>query len=114
METSMGWLSSAGGAFRHILKRRTQRKGSGTALRDLMIVRRGMSPAFYLFCRLFANENGLKVVPDRREADRRHRQRDTPSIDRRRFDRRLAENQWAREDFLIVRDPRKGDRESKK
>jgi len=107
----MGWLTSASGAFRHILKRRKRRKGAdAAATRDLMIVRRGMSPAFYFFCRLFANENGLHVVPDRRAADRRLRQRAAASIDRRRFDRRKAESQWMKEDFLVVRDPRSGDR----
>ena len=111
MEPSMGWLNSASGAFRHILKSRKKGKGAGAAVTyDLMIVRRGMSPAFYFFCRLFANENGLHVVPDRRAADRRYRQRATPSIDRRRFDRRMAENQWVKEDFLVVRDPTKGPR----
>lgn len=108
----MGWLNSASGAFRHILRSRKRRKGAeAAATRDLMIVRRGMSPAFYFFCRLFASENSLHVVPDRRAADRRRRQRATPSIDRRRFDRRMAENQWMKEDFLVVRDPRKGPRE---
>jgi len=107
----MGWLNSASGAFRHILKSRKRRKGADAAASyDLMIVRSGMSPAFYFFCRLFANEHGLHVVPDRRAVDRRHRQRATPSIDRRRFDRRTAENQWVKEDFLVVRDPRKGTR----
>jgi hypothetical protein len=110
----MRWLSSARGAFRHILTRGKRRTGSDTVARDLMIVRRGLSPAFYFFCRLFAKENGLTVVPDRREGDRRHRQRPTPTIDRRRFDRRLAENRLVKEDFLIVRDPRKGAREGKK
>jgi hypothetical protein len=106
MAISMDWLSSAGGTFREILDRRKQASDSGDAAADLMIVRRGMSPAYYFFCRLFAQENGLKVMPDRRAADRRRRQRPTASIDRRRLDRRKADNHFVRQDFLIVRHSR--------
>jgi hypothetical protein len=38
---------------------------------DLLVVRRGMSPAFYFYCQIIAAQQGLLVVEDRR-AQRRH------------------------------------------
>lgn len=71
-----------------------------------MILRRGLSSAFYFFCHVFAKEHGLAVVPDRRLNERRRWQRATPTIDRRAADRRGERAKWPQEDFIIVPDPR--------
>jgi hypothetical protein len=77
----------------------TQHSGS-----DILIVRRNLSPAFYFYCRMFAKENGVTVVPDRRVNDRRRRQRATPTIDRRNFDRRdPSSDGWQGGEFMILR-----------
>jgi hypothetical protein len=79
---------------------------------DLMIVRRGLSPAFYFYCHVFAKEHGFAVVPDRRLRDRRRRQRSTPTIDRRNLEERRGEPvRWRHEDFIIAPDPRRTSRE---
>ena len=72
---------------------------------DLLVVRRGLSPAFYFFCQLFAKENQLVVVPDRRQKSRRRRQRPCPTTDRRQsYDRRGAGPiEVQRQDFWVVR-----------
>jgi hypothetical protein len=107
VETNVGWLTSAGGALRHIFRNRKRERESPDPTRDLMIVRRGLSSAFYFFCHVFAKEHGLVVVPDRRLNDRRRRQRATPTIDRRAGDRRGEPVKWPQEEFIIVRDPRR-------
>ena len=101
----MGWLASTGDAFRQIFRKRERPQPKPN--QDLMIVRRGLSPAFYFFCHVFAKEHGLAVVPDRRVRDRRRRQRATPTIDRRALERRGEPIRWPFEDFIIVRDPRR-------
>ena len=103
----MGWLTSTGGVFRHIFRRRERAKREPKPKPDLMIVRRGLSDAFYFYCHVFAKEHNLAVVPDRRVHERRRRQRATPTIDRRAHDRRGDPVKWPSEDFIIVRDPRR-------
>ena len=76
---------------------------------DLLVVRRGMSPAFYFFCSMFAKERGLAVVEDRRKKDRRRRQRPTPSTDRRTYAERRAASRQTKEDFWVVRGTREED-----
>ncbi len=103
----MAWLTSTGGVFRHIFRKRETAKREPKPEPDLMIVRRGLSPSFYFFCHVFAKERNLAVVPDRRVRDRRRRQRATPTIDRRALERRGEPVHWPFEDFIIVRDPRR-------
>ena len=103
----MAWLSSANGVFRQIFRKRERVKPQPKPKPDLMIVRRGLSDAFYFYCHVFAKEHNLAVVPDRRLRERRRRQRATPTIDRRNIDRRGEPVKWPFEDFIIVRDPRR-------
>jgi hypothetical protein len=103
----MSWLASASGVVRHIFRIREPLEGLPQPKTDLMIVRRGLSSAFYFFCEVFAKENGLKVVPDRRVHDRRHGERSTLTFDRRHVDRRGEPVRWRKEDFIVVRDPRR-------
>jgi hypothetical protein len=109
---AMGWLTSANGVLAHILRNRKSADPLPTPEPDLLIVRRGLSPAFYFFCDVFARERGLQLVPDRRAKERRRHQRATASIDRRQHDRRQLFSQWSKEDFIVVRDPRRSSRTS--
>jgi len=99
----MTWLTSAGGAIRGFLNGGNPVARPASASTDLMIVRTGLSPAFYFYCQVFATERRLQLVPDRRAGDRRHRQRPEASMDRRRSDRRTTGGRWLKEDFVIVR-----------
>ncbi|HVF41246.1 MAG TPA: hypothetical protein VM939_15185 [Gemmatimonadaceae bacterium] len=72
-------------------------------LSGLMIVRRGMSPAFHFFCGVFAREHGFEVVPDRRQRDRRDRPVPTSIFDKRRSDRRVINQSFGKQDFIVVR-----------
>ena len=101
----MTWLTSASGAVRGFFSRGNPAAGPESADTDLMIVRAGLSPAFYFFCQVFAKERRLKLVPDRRMGDRRHRQRPEAGTDRRQSDRRMAGSIWTKEDFVVVRNP---------
>jgi hypothetical protein len=103
----MGWFTSTGSAFRQIFRKRERVTPEPKPKPDLMIVRRGLSDAFYFYCHVFAKEHNLAVVPDRRVRDRRRRQRSTPTIDRRAQDRRGEPVRWPLEEFIIVRDPRR-------
>jgi hypothetical protein len=71
--------------------------------RDLLVVRKGLSPAYYFFCKMFAQERGLVMVLDRRRESRRRRQRPTASIDRRAEDRRKPESTLDKDDFVVVK-----------
>ena len=97
----MSWLFSGDvlGRFLNPQKRRAEATGDT----DLLVVRRGMSPAFYFFCRIFAGERRLLMVEDRRVRNRRLRQRPTPSTDRREYDeRRRATATMSHTDFWVV------------
>ena len=102
----MNWLTSANGVLAHILRNRKPVDIPPTPEPELLIVRGGLSPAFYFFCDVFARERGLRLVPDRREKERRRHQRATASIDRRQDARRQRFSQWLKEDFIVVRNPR--------
>lgn len=104
----MNWFTSATGAVRNIFKEETRDRANESTPAGLLIVKRGLSPAYYFFCGVFAKERGLEVVPDRRVAERRRWQRDTPPTDRRSIDRR-REN-WPSNEFTVVRDPREASR----
>lgn len=107
----MRWFGSATGILRQFFSR-SRAEELPKPNPDLMIVRRGLSDAFYFYCHVFAKEHGLKVVPDRRASDRRRRQRATPTIDRRQLDRRGTPVNWPTEDFIIVPDPRQTPRQT--
>ncbi|MEX2016326.1 MAG: hypothetical protein WD873_06775 [Candidatus Hydrogenedentales bacterium] len=107
----MSWLTSANGVLAHILRNRKPADIPPTPEPELLIVRPGLSSAFYFFCDVFARERGLRLVPDRRAKERRRHQRAT-SIDRRQHDRRQRFSQWSKEDFIVVRNPRHPSRTS--
>lgn len=66
-----------------------------------LIVRRGLSPAYYGFLQVFAKANGFEVILDRRVGDRRRRF-DRFSKERRADDRRTQEPPtWDEGDFLL-------------
>jgi hypothetical protein len=65
------------------------------------IVRRGLSPAYYFFFEIFAKQNGLKVVVDRRVDERRGRSEHVFG-DRRASDRRgPLPRTWGEADIVI-------------
>ena len=66
----------------------------------LLVVRRGMSPAFHFFCEVLANQCSCVVVEDRRQGGRRHRQGETVVERRHRDERRRAD--FRAEDFWII------------
>lgn len=110
VENNTGWFASASGILRHLFRRKRPEQPLEKPNPDLMIVRRGLSDAFYFYCHVFAKEHGLKVIPDRRTHERRRWQRATPTIDRRQIDRRAGQTKWSADDFIIVPDPRKAPR----
>lgn len=70
---------------------------------DYLIVRRGLAPSYYEFLKVFAAERHLKVILDRRKADRR-RARLPVEDERRQLDRRgPAPRTWKAGDFVVVR-----------
>lgn len=98
------WLFSSRRVFDGLFK---APGNGGLHDQDLLIVRRGLSPAFYFFCQTFAREHGLIVVPDRRAKDRRRRQKACASIERRSDDRRRPNsNELEKNEFLVVRGKR--------
>lgn len=100
----MNWLTSATTAVRNVLKKdeAVDRKHESTPS-GLLIVKRGLSPAYYFFCGVFAKERGLEVVPDRRVNERRRWQRELPPDDRRSNDRRRES--WPNNEFTVVSAP---------
>jgi hypothetical protein len=73
-------------------------------VKQTVVVRRGLSASYYFFLEVFAKQNNVKLVVDRRSSERRHLPREVP-IDQRRADRRSdSEPRWvARDDFFVVR-----------
>ncbi len=69
----------------------------------MLIVRRGLSAAYYRFLTMFAVHRGLTVVLDRRVRDRR-RQPATTAQERRHLERRQAPPKtWETADYLITK-----------
>jgi hypothetical protein len=96
----MTWLEGAGGLVGRIWRWLRRERPA----RDLLIVRKGLSPAYYFFCKMFAQERGLDMVLDRRREPRRRKQRPTPTIDRRAADRRNPESNLDKDDFCVVKE----------
>lgn len=46
------------------------KRSSPAVVPDLLVVRRGMSPAFHFYCQIYAAQQGLVVVEDRRAQER--------------------------------------------
>jgi hypothetical protein len=103
----MNLPSLGGGVWQRLFNRRESTAAAGAG-QDLLVVRLGMSPAFHFFCRIFAREHHLKVVPDRRATDRRDRERPCPSTERRLTDRRRRALEGV-VDFWVVRGDRTED-----
>lgn len=103
--STMTWLTSTATAVRNVFKKEEARdRAHESTPSGLLIVKRGLSPAYYFFCGVFAKERGLEVVPDRRVNERRRWQRELPPGDRRANDRR-REN-WPNSEFTVVGEPR--------
>jgi len=70
---------------------------------DYLIVRRGLAPSYYEFLKVFAAERHLKIIVDRRKADRRSARRPIEQ-ERRQADRRgPPPTTWRAGDFVVVR-----------
>lgn len=97
----MGRQSVVGRLFRRM--KRTEEASPTT---DVMIVRRGMSTAYYFFLQAFARANRIELVQDRRTEDRRG-QLHHVSGERRKNDRRgPLSATWGQGDFVVVTPPR--------
>lgn len=91
--TAMGWIRGLFGVERTVPPQATPS--------TVTIVRRGLSPAYYFFFEIFAKQNGIKVVVDRRVDDRRARLEHVFG-DRRASDRRLPPPRtWGEADLVI-------------
>ena len=74
---------------------------------DALIVRRGLSPDYYFFAEIFAEQNSLEVVLDRRVDDERRRRSGEVSAERRCNDRRGAlPATWDEGDIVVAPKPR--------
>ncbi len=100
----MRWLGSVAGLLRQLTPNRSVATGRPTHAPGLMIVRGGLSPAYYFFCRVFAKEHNLEVIPDRRMNDRRRLENST-TVDRRHGERRSGVDRLSSQDFIVVRQP---------
>jgi hypothetical protein len=71
--------------------------------REVLIVRRGMSDAYYFYLQKFAVANEVALVQDRRVDDRRHWLLNVPA-NRRNTDRRAPPpTTWAKGDVVVIR-----------
>jgi hypothetical protein len=71
--------------------------------REVLIVRRGMSPAYYFCLQKFAVANEVDLVQDRRLDTRRRSRRRVPE-ERRNDDRRAPPpSTWAQGDVVVIR-----------
>jgi hypothetical protein len=89
------------------LLRRLRRIWSGTdpigPAREVLIVRRAMSPAYYFCLQKFAVANDVDLVQDRRLDNRRRSPRRVPE-ERRNDDRRAPPpSTWAQGDVVVIR-----------
>ena len=76
--------------------------GAGPAS-ETLIVRRGLSPAYYFYLQKFAVANNVELVQDRRVDDRRHWPLRV-GAERRNNDRRSpAPATWATGDVVVIR-----------
>lgn len=72
---------------------------------ETLVVRRSLSENYYFFMGIFAKNNNVHMIIDRRTGERRHLPREGPT-DQRRSDRRNDRTaSWvSREDFFVARD----------
>lgn len=93
-------------ATQHV-RQRSPRVSAQPELKGKLILRRGLSETYYFFLEIFAKQNDVELVIDRRTGERRHMPRDVPN-DQRRSDRRMdpSTTPIAREDFFVVRQER--------
>jgi hypothetical protein len=80
----MTWLEGAGGLVGRTWRWLRRERPAP----DLLIVRKGLSPAYYFFCKMFAQERGLEMMLDRRRAE----------------DRRKPESNLDKDDFCVVKE----------
>jgi hypothetical protein len=100
----MGWLSNRSSMVARLLHlgpREKTHQDNNQAPAGLAIVRRGLSRDYYFFVDIFATQNRLQVIVDRRVTDRRRRPEDV-SRDRRSTDRRGAlPKTWHQADIVV-------------
>lgn len=71
--------------------------------RNVLIVKRGLSPEYYAFCEILATANAAEVLLDRRSEERRWQPPYTGQ-DRRHADRRKLEPlAWTNSNFVLTR-----------
>jgi len=96
----MGRLSVIGRLFRR-MKRTESSPTTG-----VMIVRRGMSSAYYFFLHAFARANRIELVRDRRTEDRRGQVQHVSGEQRKNDRRGPMSTTWDEGDFVVVTPPR--------
>jgi len=99
----MGWWS--------VVKRLFQspKQAPTDGVTETIIVGRGLSSAYYFFIEIFAKQNSVNLLLDRRVAERRRLPRDIVA-ERRVTDRRgPMPTTWSQEDFVSISGPRRQD-----
>jgi hypothetical protein len=86
------------------VRQRSPRDAAQSEAKGKLVLRRGLSEIYYFFLEIFAKQNDIELIIDRRTGERRHMPREVPK-DQRRSDRRKgpATTPVAREDFIVVR-----------
>jgi hypothetical protein len=86
------------------VRQRSPRDATQSEIKGKLVLRRGLSEIYYFFLEIFAKQNDVDLIIDRRIGERRHMPREVPK-DQRRSDRRKgpAMTPVAREDFIVVR-----------
>lgn len=86
------------------VRQRSPRDPAPPEVKGKLVLRRGLSETYYFFLEIFAKQNDVELIIDRRAGERRHMPREVPT-DQRRSDRRKgpATTPVAREDFIVVR-----------
>lgn len=69
----MGWMLTSKRVVGRLFGRSKRTEPQGEAASEVLIVRRDMSPQYYFFFEIFAKQNRLNVVVDRRVDERRSR-----------------------------------------
>lgn len=86
-------------------RQRSSRDPARSELKGKLVLRRGLTETYYFFLEIFAKQNDVELIVDRRTGERRHMPREVP-MDQRRSDRRKGPPTIpiAREDFIVVRE----------
>src|SRR5687768_4717234 len=69
------------------VRQRSPRAATQSQITGKLVLRRGLSEIYYFFLEIFAKQNDVDLIIDRRIGERRHMPREVPK-DQRRSDRR--------------------------